>query len=280
MGNFAVNKLAMDTLFSLDKINDLILEFAPRVLGALLTLIIGFWIASRLSLMLGASMDRKQLDPTIKPFFVSLVNIGLKVLVVLSAASMFGLQVTSFIAILSAAAFAIGLALQGTLGHLASGVLILIFKPYRVGDFIVTSGHSGVVKEIQLFNTILTTLDNLIIIFPNGAITGSALENLTVTGERKLDLTFGIGYGDNIDKARSVIESVIAQCPGYLHDKGHDIFVKNLGNSSVDFAVRFWVETPNYWSAFFFMQENIKKAFDREGVNIPFPQMDVHVKQN
>ncbi len=225
-------------------------------------------------------MDRRNIDPTIRPFFISLVSILLKVLVVLSAASMFGLQVTSFIAIISAAAFAIGLALQGTLGHLASGVLILIFKPYKVSDFIVVQGYSGTVKEIQLFNTILTTLDNRIVIIPNGTITGGALENLSANPERQIDLTFGIGYGDDIDKARAVIETVIAQCPGYIADKGHNIFVKNLGDSSVDFAVRFWTKGGDYWPAFFFMQENIKKAFDREGVNIPFPQMDVHVKQN
>lgn len=269
----------MEKHFSVERISQLIIEYAPSVLGAFVTLIVGFWIANRLASMLGASMERRNLDPTVNPFFVSTVSIGLKVLVVLSAASMFGLQVTSFIAILSAVAFAIGLALQGTLGHLASGVLILIFKPFRVGDFVITSGHSGTVKEIQLFNTILTTIDNRIIIVPNGSITGNALENLTVTGERRLDLTFGIAYGDNIDKARSVIDSVIRVCPGYMEEKGHDIFVKNLGDSSVDLAVRFWLKTADYWPAFFYMQEHVKKAFDREGVNIPFPQMDVHVKQ-
>lgn len=264
---------------SIEKITDLALEFTPRMLGAIITLIVGFWIAARVASMVRRSMEQRSVDKTVRPFFVNLIQIGLKVLVVLSAASMFGLQVTSFIAILSAAAFAIGLALQGTLGHLASGVLILIFKPYKVGDFVIAQGHSGTVKEIQLFNTILTTLDNRIIIIPNGAVTGGAIENLTVTGERKLDLTFGIGYGDDIDKARSVIRSVIAECPGVMTDKEVDIFVRNLGDSSVDFAVRFWTKTPDYWAAFWYMQEHVKKAFDREGVNIPFPQMDVHVKQ-
>lgn len=269
----------MEEYLSLDKITDLALQFAPKLLGAILTLIIGFWLAARVGSMVRKSMENRSIDTSVRPFIVSLVQIGLKVLVVLSAASMFGLQVTSFIAILSAATFAIGLALQGTLGHLASGVLILIFKPYRVGDFIIVQGHSGTVKEVQLFNTLLTTLDNRIIIIPNGSVTGGAIENLTVTGERKLDLTFGIGYGDDIDKARAVIRSVIAECPGVLSDKDVDILVRNLGDSSVDFAVRFWTKTPDYWPAFWYMQEHVKKAFDRDGVNIPFPQMDVHVKQ-
>lgn len=269
----------MEEYLDMEKITDLALQFTPKLVGAILTLIIGFWIAARIAGMVRKSMEQRSVDKTVRPFFVSLVRILLKILVVLSAASMFGLQVTSFIAILSAAAFAIGLALQGTLGHLASGVLILIFKPYRVGDFVVAQGYSGTVKEIQLFNTILTTLDNRIIIVPNGAITGGAIENLTVTGERKLDLTFGIGYGDDIDKAREVISTVVKTCPGVLHDKEVDILVRNLGDSSVDFAVRFWVKTPDYWGAFWHMQEHVKKAFDREGVNIPFPQMDVHVKQ-
>lgn len=269
----------MEEYLSIDKITDLVLEFAPKLVGAILTLIIGFWIAARLAQIVRKSMEKRSIDPTVQPFLVSVVQIGLKVLVVLSAASMFGLKVTSFIAILSAVAFAVGLALQGTLGHLASGVLILIFKPYRVGDFIIAQGHSGTVKEIELFNTILTTLDNRIIIIPNGAMTSGPIENLTVTGERKLDLTFGIGYGDDIDKARSVMNSVVAECPGVMKDREIEILVRNLGSSSVDFAVRFWTATGDYWPAFWYMQENVKKAFDREGVNIPFPQMDVHVKQ-
>ena len=264
---------------SVEKISDLLIAYAPKVAGALLTLLIGFWLAGRLSKMVGKAMAKRNIDETIQPFLVSLVSIGLKVMVVLSAAGMFGLQVTSFIAILSAVAFAIGLALQGTLGHLASGVLILIFRPYKVGDFIIAQGYSGVVKEIQLFNTLLTTLDNRIIIIPNGAITSGPLENLTANDIRQLDLTFGIGYADDIDKARRVIASVIENAPGYMADRNHNILVRSLGANSVDFAVRFWVPTENYWDAFFFMQEEVKKAFDREQVSIPFPQMDVRVYQ-
>lgn len=264
----------------MDSISNLLIEYAPKVFGAILTLIIGFWVAGKISRIFKKTLTKREIDPTIVPFLGSMVSITLKILVVLSAASMFGLQVTSFIAIFSAVAFAIGLALQGTLGHLASGVLLLIFKPYKVGDFIIAQSYSGTVKEIQLFNTILTTLDNRIIIIPNGAITSGPIENLTEPGERVLDLTYGIGYTDDIDNARKVLQSVVHACPGFLKEKDANILVKNLGDSSVDFAVRFWVKVDDYWSAFFFMQEEVKKAFDREGVNIPFPQMDVHVKQN
>lgn len=264
----------------MDAIKEMVMEYAPLVVGAILTLVIGFWIAGIITRSVKRLMEKRGLDASLRPFLASLVNISLKVLVLISAAGMFGFEVTSFIAILGALAFAIGMALQGTLGHLASGVLILTFRPYSVGDFVVMQGYAGTVKEIVLFNTILTTLDNRIIIIPNGEVTSGPIENLTVQGERKLDLTFGIGYTDDIDKARSVIKAVVDECPGYMKDRGVDIFVKELADSSVNFAVRFWTTTGDYWPAFFHMQEHIKKAFDKEGVNIPFPQMDVHVQKD
>lgn len=261
----------------LDYLSQKIIDYAPNVIGAILTIIIGLWIASRLVRLAKKAIDKRGIDPSLKPFIGSLIGITLKVMVLLSAAGMFGIEVTSFIAILSAVAFAIGLALQGTLGHLASGVLILMFKPFTVGHFIIAQGYSGTVKEIQLFNTILTTLDNRIIIIPNGAITSGPIENITVNGIRKMDLLFGIGYGDDIDKARQVIQSVVDSDERIMHDKGVDILVKELGDSSVNLATRFWVTVDDYWPVYFYMQENVKKAFDKEGVSIPFPQMDVHM---
>lgn len=266
---------------NLDSLSQMIMDYVPSVVGAILTIIIGFWIASRLVSMVKKTMEKRNIDPSLTPFIASLLGITLKLLVLLSAAGMFGIQVTSFIAILSAVAFAIGMALQGTLGHLASGVLILIFKPFTVGHFIIAQGYSGTVKEIQLFNTILTTLDNRIIIIPNGAITSGPIENLTVNGIRMMDLLFGIGYNDDIDKARKVIQSVVDSNAHILHNKDVEILVKELGDSSVNFATRFWVNVDDYWPVYFYMQENVKKAFDKEGVSIPFPQMDVHLpKEN
>lgn len=264
-------------LLNLEKLSELLTLYAPKVLGAVVTLIIGFWIAGWLSRLVRRNMEKRNVDATIVPFISSLLNVGIKVLVLLSAARMFGIETTSFVAILGALAFAIGLALQGNLGHLASGILVLFFRPYQVGDFIVAAGYSGTVKEIQIFNTILTTLDARIIIIPNGVITSGPIENLTSPGQRKVDLTFGVSYSDDIDKTRSVIEATAKECPHILHDRGYEVYVKELGDSSVNFATRVWVDVDNYWDAYFWMHEYVKKAFDREGVSIPFPQMDVHL---
>ncbi len=260
-------------------ISNLITEYGLKVIGAILTLIIGFWIIGRITNVLSRAMEKRDFDPTIRPFLTSLVSVGLKILLLLSVAQMFGVETTSFVAIFGALAFAVGLALQGNLAHFAAGILVLIFKPFRVGDFIVTQGYSGTVKEIQIFNTILTTLDSRIIIIPNGQITSGPIENLTASVERKVPMVFGISYKDDIDKARKVIQEVADACPHILHDKPVDILITELGDSSVNFAVRPWAKTEDYWDVHFYMHEHIKKAFDQNGVSIPFPQMDVHVDQ-
>ncbi len=255
------------------------LEYSPKVLGAILMLVVGFWLANKLTKMVKNRMEKHKVEPTVVGFLGSLIGIGLKILVLLSAASLFGLEVTSFIAIFSALAFAIGLALQGNLSHMASGVLILVFRPFKVGDFIVTQGYSGTVKEIQIFNTILTTLDNRIIIVPNGAVMSGPIENLTANEMRKVPMTFGIGYPDDIDKAREVIKQVTNACPYIDHNQDVDILVSELADSSVNFAVRPWCKTADYWNVHFYMHEHIKKEFDKAGIGIPFPQMDVHLNK-
>lgn len=261
----------------IDMITTMLVSYAPKVLGAIITLVIGFWVAGIISKRARKQMVKREVDPSLIPFLSSLILITIKVLVLFSAASMFGIEVTSFVAILGALAFAVGLALQGQLSHMAAGILILFFKPFKVGDFIVTSGYSGTVKEIQIFVTTLTTVDNRIIIIPNGNITGGALENLTANAIRKVPMTFGIGYDDDIDKAREVIKRVVGSCDKVLHDQPVDILVSELADSSVNFSVRPWVKTEDYWAVFFYMQENIKKEFDKAGIGIPFPQMDVHL---
>lgn len=264
----------------LNKFGEMAVGYAPKVLGALLTLIIGFCLAGWVTRLVKKQMAKRELEPAVISFLGSFINIGLKILVLLSAATLFGLEVTSFIAIFSALAFAIGMALQGNLSHMASGVLILFFKPFKVGDFIVTQGHSGTVKEIQIFNTVLTTLDNRVIIIPNGAVMSGPIENLTVNAMRKVPLVFGIGYPDDIDKAREVIKQVVDNCPHVDHSQPVDILVTELADSSVNFAVRPWCKTEDYWNVHFYMHEHIKKEFDKAGVGIPFPQMDVHVSNN
>jgi small conductance mechanosensitive channel len=261
-------------------LTDFAVDFTPKLVGAVLVLIIGFWIAGRIVKYLDKRLEKSNFDDDVRPFIRTLVNVILKVLVVFSAAGIVGIETASFVALLAAAGFAIGLALQGTLGHFAAGILILFFKPYRTNDFIIVQGYSGTVKEIQVFNTILTTLDNRIIIVPNGAIMGGPIENLTANPIRRIDMTFGIGYTDDIDKARTAIQKVIDENPLILKDQQHDVLVKALADSSVNFAVRVWTKSEDYWTVFFAMQEAIKKTFDAEGIGIPFPQMDVHVHNN
>ncbi len=262
---------------NIEEIISMLVSYAPKVAGALITLVIGFWLAGIVSRRVRKILEAREIDVSLVPFLASLVSIMIKILVLLSAASMFGLEVTSFVAILGALTLAIGMALQGNLSHMAAGILILIFRPFRVEDFIVTNGYSGRVKEIQIFNTILTTLDNRIIIIPNGKITSSPLENLTANPARKVPMIFGIGYADDIDKARKVIQDVADGCPHIDHEQPVDIMVTELADSSVNFAVRPWCKTEDYWTVYAYMTEEVKKAFDREDIGIPFPQMDVHV---
>ncbi|MCB0629464.1 MAG: mechanosensitive ion channel [Saprospiraceae bacterium] len=268
----------MESLFDVDKLKELFTSWAPTVVGAILTLILGFWIISWITKLARRAMDRSKMDKTIQPFLSSLVNVGLKILLLISVAGMFGIETTSFVAMFGALAFAIGLALQGSLGHFASGVLLLVFKPYKVGDLVtVGGGQTGTVEEIQVFNTILKTLDNKRIIVPNGVVTSNVITNISGQGIIGVELTFGISYGDSIDKARDIILRVGKECPYILDEPAQGVVVAELGDSSVNLATRPFVKSEDYWDTFFYMKEHVKKAFDSEGVSIPFPQMDVHL---
>lgn len=265
--------------FNLDQISNMILAYAPRVIGAILTLIIGFWIVGWITRVVRRTMDRRHIDPTVQPFLASLLNVGLKVLILLSVASMFGIETTSFIAIFSALAFAVGLALQGSLGHFASGVLLLVFRPYKVGDLVDLSGKVGTVEEIQVFNTILRTLDNKKIIIPNGVVTGGVITNISGQETIGVEFTFGISYESSIDLARDTILKVAKECPFILEEPAYGVVVASWGDSSVNLASRPFCKSEHYWDTYFYMYEHVKKAFDREGISIPFPQMDVHMQK-
>jgi len=223
------------------------------------------------------TLEKRGVDETVRPFLTSLISVGLKVLVLLSVAGMFGVETTSFVAIFGALAFAIGMALQGSLGHFASGVLLLVFKPYKVGDLVTIAGETGTVKEIQIFNTVLVTLDNKHIIVPNGVVTSNVITNISGQGIIGVELTFGIGYNDSIDKAREIIMRVGKECPWIMDDPAQGVVVGELGDSSVNLNTRPFCNSENYWDTFFYMQEHVKKAFDAEGISIPYPQMDVHM---
>ncbi|MCB0573125.1 MAG: mechanosensitive ion channel [Saprospiraceae bacterium] len=267
----------MESLFDFAKLSELFTTYAPKVVGAILTLILGLWLINALSRQIKSFLRARGVDESVLPFLSSLVSTGLKVMLLLSVASMFGIETTSFIAIISAMAFAVGLALQGSLGHFASGVLILIFKPYKVGDLVKIDGNVGVVEEIQVFNTLLLTPDNRRVIIPNGVVTSGVMTNISGPGIIRVDMTFGISYGDDIDKARAVIQEVADGCSMVLKDPKVDILVSELADSSVNFAVRPWCKSDDFWAVYFYMHEHIKKAFDKKGVSIPFPQMDVHL---
>jgi small conductance mechanosensitive channel len=262
--------------FDMAQISEMLVAYAPKVLGAIITLIIGFWLAGMITRVAKKAMKNRGMDDTITPFLGSLINVGIKVLVLLSVAGMFGIETTSFVAIFGAMAFAIGMALQGSLGHFASGVMLLTFRPYKIGDLVDLGGNVGVVEEIQIFNTILMTPDNKRLIIPNGVVTGGVITNISGQGEIRVDMTFGIGYNDDIDKARSIMQDVIKSCPQVDKSKPADIFVSELADSSVNFTVRPWANSAHYWDVYFYLNENIKKAFDKEGISIPFPQMDVY----
>lgn len=262
----------------LEKLSELLTAYAPQVVGAILTLIIGFWIVGRITGAFDRLMGSRGMDETIRPFLSSLVSVGLKVMLLLAVAGMFGIETTSFVAIFGALAFAVGMALQGSLGHFASGVLLLTFRPYKVGDLVtIGGGETGEVVGIQIFNTVLKTLDNKRIIVPNGVVTSNVITNISGQGVIGVELTFGIGYNDSIDKAREVILRVGKECPWILDNPAQGVVVGELADSSVNLNTRPFCNSEHYWDTLFYMHEHVKKAFDAEGISIPFPQMDVHL---
>jgi small conductance mechanosensitive channel len=260
-----------------DQIWTMAMAYAPKLLLALLTLVIGLWIIKVVVKGVRKLMDKRDVDATLKPFFVSLLGIVLKVLLFISVVGMVGVEMTSFIAILAAAGLAIGMALSGTLQNFAGGIMILIFKPFKVGDVLEAQGYLGVVQEIQLFNTIMLSLDNKTIIIPNGGLSTGSMVNYSTQPTRRVDMTFGIGYSDDIDKAKKILDDLLRKHDCVLKDPAHFIAVSELADSSVNFTVRAWVNAADYWTVFFYMQETVKKEFDKNGIGIPFPQTDVHL---
>lgn len=270
-----ITGLEIDSLAQ--KLGDLATTYGIKFLTAILVLVLGLLITRWLSRGVVRMLRKANVNESLIPFLRTLISATLKVLVIISVLGMVGIQMTSFIAVLGAAGLAVGLALQGTLQNFAGGVIILLMKPYKVGDVIETQGYLGVVKEIQIFTTILTTADNKTIIIPNSPIATGSLVNFTTQGTRRVDFTFGIGYGDDIDKARNIILKIIDGDNRVLKEPAPLVKVSELGDSSVNFTARVWVESANYWDVFFDTTENVKKSFDREGVSIPFPQRDVHI---
>ena len=256
------------------------LNYGLKFVTALLTLIIGFWIVKLISKAFAALLTKRNVDPSLRGFLKSLVDILLKILLIITVVSMLGVQMTSFIAILGAAGLAIGMALSGTLQNFAGGTMILGLKPFRVGDFIEAQGYAGTVYEIQIFNTILKTPDNRTIIIPNGGLANGSMINYSTEGQRRVDFSFGIAYGDDYAKAKAVISRIIQEDERILKDPAPFVALGELADSSVNITVRVWAKSADFWNIHFATNEKIYAEFEKEGLNIPFPQMDVHLKND
>lgn len=267
-----------ETIFT--KITEISLVYGPKLIAAIVVWVVGGWIIKAILKGLDRSMEKSDTDPSLKPFVLSLSGTLLKVMLVISVLGMLGVEMTSFIAILGAAGLAVGLALSGTLQNFAGGVMILIFKPFKVGDVIEAQGYTGSVSEIQVFNTILKTPDNKTIIIPNGGLSTSSLTNYSTELKRRVDWSIGVGYGDDLDKAKRVIKNLCDSDSRILKDPEVFIAVSELADSSVNFAVRAWVNAADYWGVYFEINEKVYKTFAEEGLNIPYPQMDVHLHKD
>ncbi len=264
----------------LDQLIAILVEYGPKLIGAIIVLIIGNLVIKVIIKVLKKLFKKRKFDESLGSFIMSMTKVVLQILLWISVLGMVGIEMTSFIALLGAAGLAVGMALSGTLQNFAGGVMILIFKPFKVGDFIDSQGATGVVKEIQIFNTILNTVDNKVIIIPNAQLSNTIITNYSTEPQRRVDWTFGIGYGDSVEKAQGILKELLDKDERILKDPEYFIALSELADSSVNITVRGWVKAADYWGVFFDMNKNVYDKFNQEGINIPFPQMDVHVHNN
>ncbi len=264
----------------METLSQYVSEYGLRLLGAIVVLLVGLWMIKIVVRSTQRLMTKSHIDASLGSFLKSMIDILLKALLIISVMGMMGIQMTSFIAIMGAATLAIGMAFSGTLGNLAGGVMILIFKPFKVGDFITAQGYSGVVKEIRIFVTVLTTPDNKTIYIPNGPLSNGSLTNFSTQPERRVDWTFGIAYGDDYDKAKEMLMGFIKEDPRILSHPEPFIALGELADSSVNLTVRVWVKASDYWGVYFDMNEKFYKNAGKFGLSIPFPQMDVHLDKS
>lgn len=273
--------LELASLIDLGKIQEIMtttgLELGITIAKATAVFVIGRFIARLVMRAASRLADSVDLDPLLERFMLNLLNILLTVFVIIAALTMLGFEMTSVVAVLGAAGLAVGLALQGSLSNFASGVLIVFFKPYRVGDFIEGGGVAGTVNEVTIFNTILTSPDNRRIVVPNASITSSAIVNYSIMETRRIDLTIGVGYNDDLKQAEAVLRRLVEADERILKDPATTIAVAELADSSVNFVVRPWVKTSDYWPVHFDLMREIKLGLDEAGISIPFPQREVTV---
>ncbi|WP_138432237.1 mechanosensitive ion channel family protein [Winogradskyella algicola] len=261
----------METQKWIDEGYNLIIEFAPKVLAAILIWIIGSWIIKMTMRGIKKAMTKANYDDSLKKFLLNLISWIFKIVLILVVLGTVGVETTSFAAVLAAAGLAVGMALQGSLGNFAGGVLIMIFKPFKIGDLIEAQGEIGVVKEIEIFTTKLTGLSNKEIIIPNGALSNGNIINYTTEGTRRVDLVFGVSYDADIKQTKEVLMNVLTSHPKVLKEPDPAVTVIELADSSVNFAVRPWCKTEHYWDVYFDVTENAKEALDTAGIEIPYP---------
>ena len=265
-----------DTDAVLEFANEYFVPFGLRLVTALAVFLIGKMIVRVIVKAVG-KIAKGRIDDSLLGFLTSVLSGLLTAVVIIAALERLGIQTTAAVAILGAAGLAVGFALQGSLGNFASGVMLILFKPYKVGDLVRLCGEVGVVEGIEVFNTVIVTPDNRTLIIPNGQVAGGPIENLSVKGTLRIDLVFGIGYGDDIKKAKEIMDKIVAADERIQSEPAPQIAVCELADSSVNFVVRPWVDVGDYWAVRFDLLENIKIAFDDAGISIPFPQQDVHM---
>ena len=260
-------------------VNNYLVPLGIKLVAAILIFIVGRWLVKVIKNSVNRVMERRNTEATLRSFLGSLISVLLNFILIIIIISVLGINTSSLVALLASAGLAVGMALSGTLQNFAGGVIIMIFRPFKVGDYISAQGQEGTVKEIQIFNTIIKTLDNKIITIPNGILSTGIMTNFAKEETRRVDWTFSISYGDDYDKAKSVLKSLCNADARIL--KTPEVFIKlaKLNESSVDITVRAWVKSADYWGVFFSMNEKVYKTLPTEGLHMPFPQMDVHVKQ-
>lgn len=251
--------------------------YGIKIIAAIVIFVVGRWVARALRNATKKMMAKGNVDETLISFVGNLTYIALLAFVIIAALNQLGIQTTSFIAVIGAAGLAIGLAWQGSLANFAAGVLMIIFRPFKAGDYIEGAGVAGTVEEIQIFATQLKTPDNKTIIVPNAKMMGDNITNYSAKDTRRMDMVIGVGYGDDLKKVREILEDILAKDDRFLEDPAPTIGVLELGDNSVNFAVRPWVKKEDYWGAYFDVTETVKRRFDEEGISIPYPQRDVHL---
>ncbi len=254
--------------------------YGLKIVAAIIVLIVGRWIAKAIRKLVKKILIKRNIDPTLISFVGNLAYIALLTFVIIAALAQLGIQTTSFIAVIGAAGLAVGLALQGGLANFAAGFLMIVFRPFKVGHFIEGAGATGIVEEIHIFTTQLRTLDNKTVIIPNAKLMGDNIINYSAKDTRRVDLVVGVSYTDDLQKVKQVLQDIVKKDSRILQDPASMIAVKELADSSVNFVVRLWVKTEDYWDVYFDTTENVKKRFDAEGISIPFPQQDVHLYEH